>query len=116
MEANSVGDEEWKNWLAGIQEEIRNVADRKSAKVAKDIEAVRRDVQEKPQPVTRLGEVSAQQRQIERDLRSLVLRLTEHGDISQLIQLLRTVRNREAMVRDQTRALIRPGGSGEPQK
>lgn len=116
MEANAVGDKEWKSWIKGIADEIADVADRKSTAVEKSLQDLRRDARTSPQENKRLLPILTSQRQIERDLRALVIKLSDFGERSALIQLLRDLRQRQAELRDQTRDEAEQRGAGAPEK
>jgi hypothetical protein len=116
MEANAVGDDEWRNWLGGIRDEIQRIAERQSEKVVADFDTLRKDLQSGPQPSSRIAPMTAMQRQIERDIGSLVSKLTEHGDLSSVIEDLRRLREKQASLRDRTRERIGSEGGKEPQK
>jgi hypothetical protein len=103
LDANAVGDEAWKRWIREIQGEVARLAKEKSKGIEQAVDALRRDAQAAPADPSRLGPITARQREVERGVRTVVMRLSEFGDMSAIIQLLRDLRRRQAELRDQTR-------------
>ena len=103
MASNKVGDRKWMEWIRGLQAELREVAETKSPGVENDLSSLHQDAIREPQSSSRLSAVTQAQRGVERDLDALILRLTEFGDVSAVIELLRDIKRRQARVRDATR-------------
>lgn len=110
---NKVGDDKWRGWVAGIQRDLEGLASEESKDAEESLGALRKDALETPQALDRLGLIEGQQRQVERELDHLVLRLTEFGDMNALIQMLREVRRRQEELREDTRARIPEAGPEE---
>jgi hypothetical protein len=115
--SNNVGDEKWKGWVEGVRDDVRDVARRKSPEVEKLIESLRKEALEATREASLIGPLTAAQREVEREVEGLVLRLSEFGDLNALIQLLREVRRRQADLREETRTQVKgaePGSPGSP--
>jgi hypothetical protein len=112
--ANNVGDDKWKGWVGGVRDDVRDLARAKSPEIEKGIEALRKAALGTPQAAALLGPLTAAQRDLERDIEGLVLRLSEFGDLNALIQLLREVRRREADLREETRGRIKGAEPAPP--
>lgn len=106
MEANAIGDERWRTWVAGIREDLERSALRPAASVESAIDELRREALETAQEPGRIRTIAARQRRVERELRSLVMRLDEFGDRSALLQLLKDARRRQDEIREKTRGLL----------
>jgi hypothetical protein len=101
---NRVGDEKWNGWVRGVRNDLNALALGKSKGVERSIETLRKEAQGEAQDLSRLSLVQASQRDVEREIESLVLRLSEFGDMNAVIQMLREVRRRQVELRDETRA------------
>ena len=115
-EKNNVGDEKWRSWLEGLSGDIRQVSQSKSPEVERSLEKLRQSATESPQDLTRLNAIEEAQKEVERDLENLVLRLSEFGDMNALIQMLREVRRLQVEVRDDTRSMLKGGAGKESSK
>ncbi len=114
MEANKVGEEKWKDWIRGLREELDRVASEKSQGVVSRIDRLRREAQNAERDVAELLPITERQRDIERDLASIVVRMSEFGDLRGLIQLMREVKQRQQGVRDETRKLLNEDDGSSP--
>jgi hypothetical protein len=115
--SNNVGDEKWKGWVEGVRDDVGDLARRRSPEVEKGIESLRREAMEAAREASRIGPLTAAQREVEREVEGLVLRLSEFGDLNALIQLLREVRRRQADLREELRTRIQgtqPEGAAPP--
>ncbi|MBI4602441.1 MAG: hypothetical protein HY721_10830 [Planctomycetes bacterium] len=113
---NKVGDEKWRGWVGGVRDDLEELGKRRSPAVEGLIERLQKESAESPPPVSRLGVIEAEQRALEKEIESLVLRLTEFGDVNALIQMLRELRRRQDDLREETRSQIRGPSPREPQK
>jgi hypothetical protein len=114
-ERNRLGDQDWKQWVTGIRDDVRSLGEKESPAIETAIAALEKGAAEGSR-VTDLGVVQNQQREIEREIQALVLRLTEFGDKNALIQMLREVRRRQATLREETRSRAKKAVPEEPQK
>ncbi len=115
MESNSVGNEEWKRWVSDVGRNIEDIAQRQVPAVETEIDQLRRAANESSVDPASVTTIIGLQRQVERDLMSLVLRLEEFGDKSALLQLLRDVKKRQEEVRDRTREVVGGNSAEEDQ-
>lgn len=113
---NKLGQEKWKQWVTGISDDVRTLAQHKSPSVEEAIEDLQKATVNEPQDVTSLGVVTNGQREIEREIDAVVMRLTEFGDKNAVIQMLRQVRRRQMDLREETRSRAKNSASEEPQK
>ncbi len=113
---NNVGDEQWKIWVTGIRDDVDGLAKRKSPEIEKVLEGLQKGSARGPQEVSRLNLVSSAQREVEREVESIVMRLSEFGDKNALIQMLRELRRRQTDLREETRERARGAPPQEPQK
>ena len=111
MVSNRVGEEKWRNWVGGLRRDLSELAEEASPEIEKELSRLERETAESAQDPSRLVPVTSAQRQLERDVESLVLRLTEFGDFNALVELLRQVRRRQVQVRDTTQLQL-GGGRG----
>jgi SMC interacting uncharacterized protein involved in chromosome segregation len=102
MKMNKVGEQKWKDWLQGLEKELEDIASLKSDSIASDLDELRSLVQESDQDPAALAEVVASQLEVERDLDSIVVRMSEFSDLRGLIQLMREVKRRQEGLRDDT--------------
>lgn len=100
--ANDVGDEKWRKWVEALRRDLENFAHVKSPAIEDKLKALEQAVAQEPQDAAELNPVTREQRQLERDLEALVMRLSEFGDFNALVELMREVRRRQAAVRDAT--------------
>ena len=114
MEMNKVGEQQWKDWLQGLEREFEDIATLKSDSIASDLDELRSLVQESDQDPAALAGVVASQLEVERDLDSIVVRMSEFGDLRGLIQLMREIKHRQEGLRDNTKSRL--GGDGEGDK
>lgn len=105
-EQNRVGDERWKGWVRGVRNDLNALALGKSKGVERSIETLRKDALSAPQDLGKLSLVQASQRDVEREIESLVLRLSEFGDMNAVIQMLREVLIRQKELREETRSRV----------
>ncbi len=110
MEANKVGEEKWKDWIRGLRKELDEIASQESEGVVSRLDSLRKEAQKADQKVAELLPITERQRDIERNLSSIVVRMSEFGDLRGLIQLMREVKQRQAEVRDGTSQLVNPDG------
>jgi hypothetical protein len=113
---NRVGDEKWRSWVTGIREDVQEVAGKKSLELEKTIEAVQKEGSVTPQDPSRLNAVAAGQKQLEKDLESIVMRLSEFGDMNAIVQMLRDIRRRQLDLRNEARERTKGPIEEEPQK
>jgi len=113
MAENKVGDDDWKEWLGGVQDQLRDLAENRSPQVVSDLDAVRRDAGQSPQDPTRLAPIGSRQLRIEQELDAIVSTLTHYGDINAVIQQLRDLRAKQQAIRDATRNAAGTGTSKE---
>jgi hypothetical protein len=113
---NQLGDQQWKSWVAGVRDDLGELSRQKSPEVEKKLEEIRKASAKSPQDSSRLSAPAILQKDLEREMEAIVLRLTEFGDMSALIQMLRDIRNRQARVREETRARVQGPPVEEPQK
>jgi len=109
MEANKVGEQKWKDWIRGLEEELSSLAERSSKGVEGDLDSLRKKLQESKRDPSEIAPLLEKQRDIERELSSLVVRMTEFGDLRGLIQLMREVKRRQEGIREGTKPLVSPG-------
>ncbi|MEE3181293.1 MAG: hypothetical protein VX288_05240 [Planctomycetota bacterium] len=109
MKINKVGEQKWKDWLTGLEKELTDISKLKSDRIAGELDELRSLVQESDQDPASLGRIVGSQFEVERDLESIVVRMSEFGDLRGLIQLMRDIKRRQEGLRDNTRSLL--GGS-----
>ena len=109
MKINKVGEQKWKDWLTGLEKELTDISKLKSDRIAGELDELRSLVQESDQDPASLGRIVGSQFEVERDLESIVVRMSEFGDLRGLIQLMREIKRRQEGLRDNTRSLL--GGS-----
>ena len=114
MKINKVGERKWKDWLSGLEKELEDISTLKSARIASVLDELRSLAQESDQDPARLARIVASQFEVERDLESIVVRMSEFGDLRGLIQLMREIKRRQEGLRDNTRDRL--GGSDEGAK
>ncbi|MBI4583950.1 MAG: hypothetical protein HY717_08000 [Planctomycetes bacterium] len=107
MEANRVGDQKEKDWLRGIQNELEEIAQKRSGEIERQLQELRDQAMAAPQEPARIPPLLDSQRQVERALDALVLRLTEFGDLNAIIQQWRSILKRQTEIRDRVREEIR---------
>ncbi len=115
MKINKVGEQKWKDWLTGLEKELTEISKLKSDRIAGELDELRSLVQESDQDPASLGRIVGSQLEVERDLESIVVRMSEFGDLRGLIQLMREIKRRQEGLRDNTRNLL-GGGEGEPEE
>lgn len=113
---NKLGEEKWKQWVTGIRDDVLALAQRKSPSVEEAVEELQKGTASEPRDVTSLSVVTSQQRDIEREIDAIVMRLTEFGDKNAVIQMLRQVRRRQVDLREETRTRATNSAPEEPQK
>jgi hypothetical protein len=113
---NKLGEEKWKQWVVGIRDDVRVLAQRKSPSVEELVDELQKGTASEPQDVASLSVVTIGQREIEREIDAIVMRLTEFGDKNAVIQMLREVRRRQMDLREETRARATNSAPEEPQK
>lgn len=113
---NQVGDEAWRSWTTDVRDDVQALAAATSPRIETAMEAIRKDAAGSPQEAARLGEVVNAQRDLEREVLSIVLRLSEFGDKNAQIQRLREIRRRLDDVRSATRNRAQGNTPEEPQK
>ena len=86
---NKLGEEKWKQWVVGIRDDVRVLAQRKSPSVEELVDELQKGTASEPQDVASLSVVTIGQREIEREIDAIVMRLTEFGDKNAGIQMLR---------------------------
>lgn len=114
MKINKVGEQKWKDWLRGLEKELEDISTRKSDRIAADLDELRSLAQQSDQDPSSLARIVSSQFEVERDLDSIVVRMSEFGDLRGLIQLMREIKRRQEGLRDNTRNLL--GGSEEGTK
>ncbi len=115
MKINKVGEQKWKDWLTGLEKEITEISTLKSDRIAGELDELRSLVQESDQDPASLGRIVGSQFEVERDLESIVVRMSEFGDLRGLIQLMREIKRRQEGLRDNTRSLL-GGSEGEAEE
>jgi len=115
MKINKVGEQKWKDWLTGLEKELDEISKFKSDRIAGDLDELRSLVQESDQDPASLGRIVGSQLEVERDLESIVVRMSEFGDLRGLIQLMREIKHRQEELRDTTRDLL-GGSEGEAEE
>ena len=105
-----LGEEKWKDWIRGLRKELDEIASQESEGVVSRLDSLRKEAQKADQKVAELLPITERQRDIERNLSSIVVRMSEFGDLRGLIQLMREVKQRQAEVRDGTSQLVNPDG------
>jgi hypothetical protein len=114
---NQVGDEKWRSWVSGVRDDVVEIGERRSAGVDGMLRTLQDEATASSPPVSRLGVIAAEQRGVERDIESIIARLTEFGDVNALIQMLRDLRRRQQELRDETQQRIQgKKPPEEPQK
>ena len=116
MEMNKVGEQQWKDWLQGLERELEDIATLKSDSIASDLDELRSLVQESDQDPAALAGVVASQLEVERDLDSIVVRMSEFGDLRGLIQLMREIKHRQEGLRDNTKSRLGVDGEGDKEE
>ena len=114
MEANKVGDEKEKAWLAGLRTDVDSLATKNSAEVGKMIEEVKSQAVQTPQKPETLDPILEKEQRIERDIQMLVTRLSEFGDLNAVINQLREIQKRQADIRQKTLDRAKKQGAGNP--
>lgn len=109
---NRVGDEKWRSWVGSLRADLSALALAKSRDASRSIEETRKAAAASPRDASAISAVLALQREVEREIDAIVLRLSEFGDVNAVIQMLREVRRRQADLRDETRARA-SGSAGE---
>lgn len=113
---NAVGDEAWRGWVSGVHDDVSLAARKGSPAIEQTIELLQREAPVNPVTAGRLGGVATAQRDLERDLENIVLRLSEFGDKNAQLQRLREIRRRLDDLRSETRVHVEGKTPGEPQK
>lgn len=113
---NRVGDEKWRSWVTGIREDVQELAGKKSLELEKTIEAVQKEGSITPQDPSRLSAVAGGQKDIEKDLESIVMRLSEFGDMNAIVQMMRDLRRRQIDLQEEARSRAKGPMEEEPQK
>ena len=114
--ANKLGDDQWKNWVTGVRDDVGELSRQKSPEVSKTLEELRKASAKSPQDSSRLAVAANLQKVLEREIEAIVLRLSEFGDMNALIQMLRDIRSRQEKIRDKTRSRVQGSSVEEPQK
>ena len=112
MKMNKVGEEKWKDWLQGLREELDDIVEHKSDRIAEQLDELRSRAQESEQDPAALARSVAAQLEVERDLDSIVVRMSEFGDLRGLIQLMREIKRRQEGLREDTRSQTEKDGDG----
>jgi hypothetical protein len=112
MKMNKVGEEKWKDWLQGLREELDDIAEHKSDRIAEQLDELRSRAQESEQDPAALARSVAVQLEVERDLDAIVVRMSEFGDLRGLIQLMREIKRRQEGLREDTRSQTEKDGGG----
>ena len=112
MMMNKVGEEKWKDWLQGLREELDDIVEHKSDRIAEQLDELRSRAQESEQDPAALARSVAAQLEVERDLDSIVVRMSEFGDLRGLIQLMREIKRRQEGLREDTRSQTEKDDAG----
>lgn len=112
MKMNKVGEEKWKDWLQGLREELDDIVEHKSDRIAEQLDELRSRAQESEQDPAALARSVAAQLEVERDLDAIVVRMSEFGDLRGLIQLMREIKRRQEGLREDTRSQTEKDGAG----
>ena len=112
MKMNKVGEEKWKDWLQGLREELDDIVEHKSDRIAEQLDELRSRAQESEQDPAALARSVAAQLEVERDLDSIVVRMSEFGDLRGLIQLMREIKRRQEGLREDTRSQTEKDDAG----
>lgn len=113
---NNVGDEKWKTWVTGLRDDVAALASHGSVQIEKSLETLQKAASREPQDLKPLASVAQAQRDLEREVESIILRLSEFGDKNALIQMLRDLRRRQADLRRETHLHLQGTAPREPQK
>ena len=112
MKMNKVGEDKWKDWLQGLREELDDIVEHKSDRIAEQLDELRSRAQESEQDPAALARSVAVQLEVERDLDAIVVRMSEFGDLRGLIQLMREIKRRQEGLREDTRSQTEKDGGG----
>jgi len=110
-QANSIDDEKWLAWVQGVRDDVHDLARRKSPEIEKGLDALRAAASREPREAASLAPFAGAQKDIEKELHDIDLRLTEFGDLSALLQGLREIRRRQLELRDDVRKRVEGGGA-----
>jgi len=113
-QANSIDDEKWLAWVQGVRDDVHELARRKSPDIEKGLDALRAAASREAQEAASLAPLTAGQKDVEKELHDIDLRLTEFGDLSALLQGLREIRRRQLELRDDVRKRMEGGGAAPP--
>src|SRR5688572_8098789 len=109
--ANSIDDEKWLAWVEGVRDDVHELARKKSPEIEKGLDALRAAASSKAQEAASLSPLTGAQKDVEKELHDIDLRLTEFGDLSALLQGLREIRRRQLELRDDVRKRVDGGGA-----
>ncbi len=100
MTQNRVGDQKDRQWLERVASELREVASTQSEPIERDLQALRDAAQDGSRTPQEIPPIVDEQRDIERALESIAVRLTEYGDVSAVIQQWRNILKRQLEIRE----------------
>lgn len=100
METNQVGNDKDKDWLSRVRDELGDLGDDRSKAIEETIAKLRDQAATAPQEPTELSPLVDKQRQVETELHSLSLRLSEFGDLNAVLQQWRDILRRQLEIRD----------------
>jgi hypothetical protein len=106
MEDNRVGDQDERQWLGRVHDELDAIGRNDSGSIEEDIRRLREEAERDGAPADRLQPLADRQRQVERALRSLALRLTDYGDVNAVIQQWREILKKQMDIRDRVKRQI----------
>jgi len=110
-QANSIDDEQWLTWVQGVRDDVHELARRKSPEIEKGLDSLRAAASKEAQEAASLAPFTGAQKDVEKELHDIDLRLTEFGDLSALLQGLREIRRRQLELRDDVRKRVEGGGA-----
>lgn len=111
MEANKVGEEKEKAWLSGLRGDVEALATQSSTQVEKMIDELKSEAAKAPQSLEQVSPIVEKEQKLERDIQTMVMRLSEFGDLNAVIIQLREIQVRQEEIRKRTRERLQGGGT-----
>jgi hypothetical protein len=106
MVRNMVGDLKEQKWVGSLGEEARDLADAKVESLAEEIGALADRVNAGNASPAKLAPLIGRQREIAQELRDMVDRMTQFGDLNQLVRQLQEVLSSQVNAQNSTRELM----------
>jgi hypothetical protein len=106
MVRNMVGDLKEQKWVGSLGDEVKDIAESKVKPLADTVGVLAEKVESGSASPARLEPIIAEQREVEAALDDLVDRMTQFGDINQLVRQLQEILGVEEQVKQATKDLM----------